>query len=165
MTVSWSRRNASTSAFVISPRNTVAGFIWFLLRSPSGDMGGELADPLDAAGHDVAGLQVAVGSGWRGQAVRRPGRDQVTGAEDHVAAEERDDLRDREAHVRRPAVLDRLPVDGSAELEIGRVELEHRDHPRTRGTEPGHRLAEEPLIAIQPCVARRDVVDDRVAEN
>ena len=91
-------------------------------------------------------------------AIRSPGRSRV-------AAEVRDDLRDREAHRRRPAVLDRLAVDRAAEPDVGRVELVGRDDPRPDRAEPGHRLAEQPLVAVEPRVARRDVVDDRVAED
>ena len=40
-----------------------------------------------------------------------------------------------------------------------------RHDPRADRAEPGHRLAEQPLVAVEPRVARRDVVDDRVAED
>src|SRR4051794_32558384 len=100
MTVSWpAARKASTSGLVISPRNTVDGFdMRFLLECPSGDVGRELADPLDPARHDVTGLEMAIGSRRRRQAQGRSGGDQVAGPELDVAAEERDDLADREPH-------------------------------------------------------------------
>ena len=40
-----------------------------------------------------------------------------------------------------------------------------RDHPRSDRTEARHRLAEQPLVAVQPGVTRRDVVDAGVAED
>ena len=111
------------------------------------------------------------GSRWRDGPGRRrqpgwcPGGDQVARAELDVATQVRDDLGHRGPHLGRPAVLDGHAVDRTAEPEIGRIELVGRDDPRTDRTEPRHRLAEQPLVAVEPRITRRDVVDDRVAED
>ena len=50
-------------------------------------------------------------------------------------------------------------------MEIGGVQLADGNEARSRRAEPGHRFADEPLVAVEPRVARRHVVHDRVAEN
>src|SRR5689334_20854466 len=129
MTVCDCRRKASTSGFVISPRNTVAGFIGCLLvpsRSGcrrSGDGRRQFADALDPARHDIAGLEMAVRAG-RGREPRWcAGRDQVARLEPDVPADVGEDLVDRVAHVARPAILDRLAVERAAEADVGRIEF------------------------------------------
>src|SRR5262245_48629594 len=89
-TVWWSTRNASTSRFVISPRNTVGGFIGdppVASSGGSGDGRRQLADPLDPARDDVAGPEVVVGADRALEPRRRAGRDQVAGAQRDVAAQ------------------------------------------------------------------------------
>src|SRR5712671_5906419 len=105
---------------------------------------------------------MAVGPGRRGQAGRRPGRNEVAGAEREMVAEERDDRGDREPHLRGASVLDRLAVDRAPELEIGGVQLADGNEARSRRAEPGHRFADEPLVAVERRVARRHVVPDGV---
>ena len=110
-------------------------------------------------------------SRWRsgpsrpGQPDRRAGRDQVARPQGHVSAEERDHLGDREAHRGRRAVLDGDPVDRAAEAKVVGSSSSARDDPRPDRTEARHRLAEQPLVAVEPRVARRDVVDAGVAED
>src|SRR5712691_2164965 len=128
ITVSCADRKASSSRFVISPRNTVGGFIGSASSCVvSGDLRRELADSLDPARHDVTWLEMTVGPGRRGQAGRGPGRDQITGAEREMVAEECDDRRDREPHLRGASVLDRLAVDRAPEAEIGGVHFADGD--------------------------------------
>src|SRR5262245_64525894 len=100
---------------------------------------------------------MAVRPWWRRQAGRRPRGDDVAWCEPDVLGEVLEDLGYRVAHRARPAVLDRLAVDRAAEADVGRVELVGRDDHWAGWAEPGHRLAEQPLVAIKPCVARRDV--------
>src|SRR5258708_1587764 len=104
MMVWWSRRNASIPALVISPRNPAGGFIARPHDSSSGNVRCQLADPLDPGGYDVAGLEMSIRSRRRAQPSRRPRRDEVARLEADMAAKERDDLEDREAHVRGAAV-------------------------------------------------------------
>ena len=92
-------------------------------------------------------------------AIRSPGRSV------HVAAEVRDDLGDRETHLRGAAVLDQDVVHGAPHREVVRVERLGGHDDGSDRAEAGHRLAEEPLVAVEPRVARRDVVDHGVAED
>ena len=130
--------------------------------SPSGDGGGQLPDALDPGRHDVAGLRGAgPGPAAPASRARRAGRDQVARPQDDVAAEVGDDLGDRRTASGRcgPSWIGDA-VDGAAEPEArpGRSRRRVTTHGPT-GQKPGHGLAEQPLVAVQPRVARRDVVD------
>src|SRR3990170_5375290 len=134
MTVSWSRRKASTSGLVMWPRNTVRGFMAMSsLRcgsSMSGDDGGELADALDPGRHHVTRLEVTIRTEGFLEAGRGAGRDEVSRLERDVATQDGDDLGDREPHRCGGAVLDRAAIDRGAEPEVGGVELVGGDDPR-----------------------------------
>src|SRR5215212_4126662 len=122
-------------------------------------MGRELADAVDPADDDIARLQPAIGAGRRRQTGRGPRRDQVRRSKLEMPAEERDDLADREAHLRGPTVLDRLAIDRAAEPDVARVELLGGDEPGPDRAEAGHGLPDQPLVAVEPRVAGRHVVD------
>src|SRR5687768_15200103 len=125
ITVLWSATKASTSGFVISPRNTVGRFVMPAppRRVASGDGRRQLPDALDPARHVVARLEMSVRTRRRREPGRRAGGDEITGLQPDVAAEVADHLGDREAHVSGPAILDRLAIDRAAEPHIARIEL------------------------------------------
>src|SRR4051794_9614028 len=87
----------------------------------------ELPDPLDAARHDVSGPQPPAGPGRRRKPRRRPGGDEVAGAQLQVPVEVHEHVADREAHVGGGRVLDRLAVEQALDAEIRGVELVGRD--------------------------------------
>ena len=106
------------------------------------------------------------GPSGAGEPGRRPVAMRSPGRSVDVAAEVRDDLGDREAHLRRPAVLDRRsPLMVQPSREVAGSSSSARHDPRADRAEAGHRLAQQPLVAVEPRVARRDVVDARVAED
>ena len=165
-TVSWSRTNASTSGFVISPRNTVGGFIVGPPLVTSGDMGGELADPLDPAasrrrpawrwrsgpGGDASRTGVPV-------AIRSPGASSTWRLRKATISATEKRMSDvRPSWIASPLIVQPRRRSAGSRSAAGTTR-------RTGWAEPGHRLAEQPLVAIEPRVARRDVVHDRVAED
>src|SRR5215213_5394740 len=126
---------------------------------------GELADALYRANDHVAWLQASVRTGRGGESGRRARGNQVARRECDVPAQELDDLGYREAHLRRAAVLDAIAVDRAADGQVCGIELGCGNDPRADRAEAGHRLPEQPLVAIEPCIARRNVVDDGVAKD
>ena len=95
----------------------------------------------------------------------RPGRD-------HVARHQRDDGRDRldergdvEDEIAGVRVLTQLAVHPAANARVGAIQLVGRDEPRPHRPERVDRLPEQPLLVAPLDVARRHVVEDRVAEH
>ena len=70
-----------------------------------------------------------------------------------------------EDQVRGAAVLAQLAVDAAGDAQVGDVHLVGGDDPRAHRPEAVDALAEEPLLVDALQVARRHVVEDRVAEH
>ncbi len=106
---------------------------WVLLCVASGDVGGELADALDPAGHDVARLEVAVGAGRRREPGRRAGRDQVArlGAATWRLRNATISATEKRMSDVRPSWIG-LAVDRAAEAEVRGIEIRRPGRPTGR---------------------------------
>ena len=99
-------------------------------------------------------------------AARRPGRDHVAGLERERHRAVADDRRDAEVHLRGAGVLQDLVVHPALDLERLRVrDLVGGHERRAHRAERVERLAARPLAVAELDVARRHVVEARVAED
>src|SRR3546814_5522757 len=106
-------------------------------------------------------LRIAPGTDAR----RRAGRDDVAGLERHHARYVGDELRHVEQHEARVAVLLLHPVDAGPEAQVLRVaDLVGGDDARSHRRETVLSLRHDPLAGAA-AIARRDVVDHRIAED
>src|SRR5438105_1455727 len=127
----------------------------------------QLADPLDLGLHQVSRLEELGRGPGKPDTLGGPAVVRAHGPECHTDRQPYDQLRDRVDHVPRVAILLDLAVDAqryAQRLWVGDLVGSH--HPGTDRRRCVQALALEELAALVVLdVSRRDIVDDRVAEN
>src|SRR3989442_8556006 len=142
----------------------VPGACAWRCRLGADDFVREHADLLDLGLHAVPGLEEIAGG--RAHPVRRAGGDDVAGQHRHATREDLDALIHREDHLGGVAGLAHLSVDAHGDVQGLRIrDLVCGDEDGPHGAEGVERLALEPLRVPLLEIARRHVVDHRVAED
>src|SRR5687768_4465441 len=122
-------------------------------------------DAVDLDAYAIAALQKFRRREADAHAAGRSRRDDVARHERNPGRDRFDQRGDAEDEIASMRVLPQLLVHPAADARVRAVELVGGDQPRPHRAERVDRLAEQPLLVAALNVARRDVVEDRVAEN